>query len=173
MVDLELLIQHAAARSKVSAILSPTNPYVIPQDASIVGQTLVEMAQYIKALELQLTSKPNDLGHKDTVMSPSLSKPNELASYANSDAYALLDDDVPLSDHLKLLTLDHSNSRFFGTSSNVSLVKAAIKVRKESTGHSLDPEVMKRPEFWNIHPVRPLTIYSILLADPTSVAMDP
>lgn len=82
------------------------------------------------------------------------------------DALAITNamDNVVLSDDLKTLTSEKSQARFYGMSSNIMLIKAAMEIKKECTGNSglyLEPHVLgdKRPEFWSVHPVRAISYW--------------
>lgn len=72
--------------------------------------------------------------------------------------YATVDISANLRERLQQ---DPMNYRFFGKSSGVMLIQAALDLKNEYTGNSIErptsPAIgQKRPEFWNVRPVRPL-----------------
>lgn len=82
------------------------------------------------------------------------------------------DDDfvtVDISSNLReRLQQDPMNYRFFGKSSGVMLIQAAIDLKNEYTGNSIDrpdsPIIgAKRAEFWNVRPVSKFTRSSVIL----------
>jgi len=68
------------------------------------------------------------------------------------------DDDlahVALAEHLKLLSLDAIDKRFFGESSGFMLLRSAHGVKSEFTGvDSFNARHFKRPKYWGSQPVR-------------------
>lgn len=62
-------------------------------------------------------------------------------------------------EHLKDLFINPVHNRFFGKSSGVKLVKTAIDLKSEYAGKMPDENTVhvlgrKRPEYWNLLPVR-------------------
>ena len=80
---------------------------------------------------------------------------NGLAPLVEDDANQ--DEESKLVGDLKGLRLDPVHQRFFGKSSGIMLIRAAIDLKKEYTGKEDRPKdsIMpsKRPEFWNVCPV--------------------
>ncbi|THH16874.1 hypothetical protein EW146_g3841 [Bondarzewia mesenterica] len=62
-----------------------------------------------------------------------------------------------LQEHLKELSINPLQNRFFGKSSGVRLVKTALDLKSEYSGKELEKDAFnclgsRRPEFWNLHP---------------------
>jgi len=151
----------------VSAILSETTPFTVPDNQEAVLQLLVDLATHITTLETELdelritkTSVPES--SSTTNLSDSASFPT--TSGLSRDHY---DADSPegISENLENLALDQS--RHFGASSSLTLVKTAMDIKGElpqdvQLPSSLSSRYLKcrRPEFWAIYPVRSLFIFA-------------
>lgn len=66
---------------------------------------------------------------------------------------------VVLSDELQRMTSAQSHARFYGNSSNIDLIKAAVKMKKNCAGDeatAMKPHILgvRRPTFWSVPPVR-------------------
>jgi len=159
-----------SAQALVSEILSPSNPYVIPDDKDKIREVLVELASYIRNLEMELgrkTTKSN-VDSADS-LPPRTGEPAQDSSTSDSSSppkhICKLEDVnevVALSSVLERMNLEsdavNSYGRHFGKSSNAMLIKMAMDMRGEMTGEThLAASIFqgfKRPEFWAIYPVR-------------------
>lgn len=87
----------------------------------------------------------------DDGLAPACGPPD---SEDDDDDYAAID--YAAVDLKERLTQDHMNYRFFGKSSGVMLIQAALDLKNEYTGTVEQPNTpqigQKRPEFWNVRP---------------------
>ncbi|KAJ7598931.1 fungal-specific transcription factor domain-containing protein [Mycena floridula] len=131
-VALEFFQQHSAIRSTVSAILSPTTPYMVPTELSVLRLTLVELARYIEELEKALQAA-------FPLSSPS-EPPSPVVSLRLGDN---------LTDHIR----EQSRSRFYGGSNDMILLKSVIDIRKEFLGGKQHIcGYPRRPQYWSVYP---------------------
>lgn len=155
-----------AARSHIAAILFESSAYVVPDDPSDVREILVCIASYARQLEKDLASARKSLSPPAQSAEPSPPKSDDYPAHrapilpqtgipAKDGAKAGEDGlyiDTSLADNLKHLTIDAASSRFFGESSSVVLVKAAMDIKRENTGQEISPlqsHPTRRPEYWN------------------------
>lgn len=134
-------------------------------DTAITRRSLVEIAQHAFNLEQQLSifSQQINSSIQEAPTQPSYFRipvTEPTVSAADSD-----DDDVELSEHLNLMTLESSRNRFFGPSSSIMLVKTVVEAQlevslKASEYHSTEN---RRPEFWTVHPVSPASATQMTL----------
>ena len=127
-----LFDDYAVTRFKVAAILSASNVYPLPDTKVAVRQTLVELARYIHALELTLTSQP--LAFADNNSSSASTPPGSQISVPNDTVFEEADEDKVLDDHLKILNLKQCRSSFFGKSSSILMMKAVMDTHKRTFG---------------------------------------
>ncbi|KAJ7595716.1 fungal-specific transcription factor domain-containing protein [Mycena floridula] len=141
---LEFFQRHRAIRSTVAAILSPTKPYEVPKEFSVIRLTMVELAVYIDDLEKALESACSSSSSPSPTVSVT---PNDTLF----DDHALLDDHV-LSDRLKSMSLQESHIRFYGRSSNLMLMRTVMDIRKEFSGEQELSGYPMRVQYWAIPP---------------------
>jgi hypothetical protein len=89
---------------------------------------------------------------------PSPPAPEESESYSEDSEADAKDGSDELLGSLRRLCIKPSPRRYFGKSSGIELLRAAITIKsKSSNGEStgLEPEThtQRRPEFWRLHPV--------------------
>ncbi|KAJ8073388.1 Gypsy retrotransposon integrase-like protein 1 [Marasmius tenuissimus] len=109
-----------AIDSLVDKILSTTKQY-LPEDPRIIRQNLVDLATYIRHLTRELD------GHSASVTSRprSQTRASPLSTREEDEAVTQLDQ------HFKLLNIERTQSRYFGTSSRIMLVQNAMEIKKE------------------------------------------
>ncbi|KAF6744137.1 fungal-specific transcription factor domain-containing protein [Ephemerocybe angulata] len=144
----------------LDTILSPL--YQLPADPIVLHETMTSLAQYARALEKFLAEKipeqfseespsPNHSSSADAgeaVTSPGDDSKNEPEN-------PLYDDISALSDTLRenLLLESFAPQRFYGASSTIMLVKAAIDLNVAGTEQTIACLAKnKRPEFWTVRP---------------------
>ncbi|KAJ7496041.1 fungal-specific transcription factor domain-containing protein, partial [Mycena galericulata] len=143
------------AQSQIAAILSQTCPYTLPKEPSVVLRTLVDIAIYARDLERELAFLKGTALPDLPIGDPSITyarppTPTDLSLTA-TDGCVLTE----LNERMKGLMVDSSHNRFYGQSSDIMLVKAAMDIKKENgddkrlADHLL---AIKRPEYWNSHP---------------------
>lgn len=140
-------------------------------DTAITRRSLVEIAQHAFNLEQQLSIFSQHINSSIQeapaqpsyirIHTPPVTEPT--VSATDSD-----DDDVELSEHLNLMTLESSRNRFFGPSSSIMLVKTAVEAQleislKEHEASEYDCTANRRPEFWTVHPVSPVSATQMTL----------
>ncbi|KAL0566242.1 Gypsy retrotransposon integrase-like protein 1 [Marasmius crinis-equi] len=156
--------------SLVKSILSPTKPYIIPENPEQIRQVLTSLAYRIVTLEEQLAERdrdgdfPGSIGQRSPSMMCAYYTPATLTQDGDDDESdtglaAVLDEDV--KKHVKI---EHAQMRHFGQSSIVSFVRSALdaQVDKDALGTGSEPgqskaaaipqPMSRRPEFWNVHP---------------------
>ncbi|KAL0069032.1 Gypsy retrotransposon integrase-like protein 1 [Marasmius tenuissimus] len=109
-----------AINSLVDKILSTTKQY-LPEDPRIIRQNLVDLATYIRHLTRELD------GHSASVTSGprSQTRASPLSTREEDEVVTQLDQ------HFKLLNIERTQSRYFGTSSRIMLVQNAMEIKKE------------------------------------------
>ncbi|KAJ7578556.1 fungal-specific transcription factor domain-containing protein [Mycena floridula] len=100
-----------------------------------VQSTLLEFSEYIKVLEARLSSKVANESELET-------EPELLETEDNTDAV--------LADYMNLMTMSTSRDRFYGKSSNVTLLKTASAVISKA-GLRSRPNT-KRQQMWEVYP---------------------
>ncbi|KAJ7256469.1 hypothetical protein B0H12DRAFT_510408 [Mycena haematopus] len=136
-----------AAKDVVDGLLDQT--YVVPQDRDALLELLLEISRYARSLEQELSTQrhshcsPSSDGVPSTALSPKSDSDHQDAS----DDAGVVVDIQKLPAHLKRITTDTSNHRFFGKNSSIMFVKAAMEARLEgSTNISVPP--LTRPIYW-------------------------
>lgn len=162
----------------LKTILSPT--YQAPTNPAIIRETLINLARYSRALEIAV---PPDAMAEPRATAPSVhpspptSSTNEspeperpvLDFHAVRPPRTVADTDHPptscdelsaLADNLKRsISLTDSQDRFFGSSSSVAYLQAAVVMGGtdgppfKGAHPPLEVRPHLRPEFWSVHPV--------------------
>ncbi|KAJ7572514.1 fungal-specific transcription factor domain-containing protein [Mycena floridula] len=131
-------------RNLVATILSTKTPYIPPTGYQRTRATIVDLAQYIEVLEREIIQ-----------LSESTKRNYTIDDKSNTNfklEQPTLKDQIVLSDQLKSLALTQAQTRFYGHSSNLMLLKAVIDVRKQYSGVAEMPDQPKRLEYWRTHP---------------------
>ncbi|KAF7347215.1 Zn(2)-C6 fungal-type domain-containing protein [Mycena venus] len=154
-------LNYKNSREHVAAILSQTAVYVPSSDPAVLFQTLVGIAKYARNLEellavssstsLDLSSSP--FADPEDGISVDASQKNEVS---DDDDGVFVDLDViePMS-RLALRAPNselHEKHKFFGKSSSMNFVKAAMEGTNLGESHTFDTQ---RPEFWIVQPWHP------------------
>ncbi|KAJ7256470.1 fungal-specific transcription factor domain-containing protein [Mycena haematopus] len=136
------------ARNVVDGLLHHT--YIAPQDREALLELLLDISRYARSLEQQLDayrqsqSPPSDRVSCTTVSPKSDSNHQD----ASDDAVeGVLVDIQKLPEHLKRITSDTANNRFFGKNSSTMFVKAAMEARLGSFANLSAPR-LTRPKYW-------------------------
>ncbi|KAJ6629499.1 hypothetical protein B0H10DRAFT_1987446 [Mycena sp. CBHHK59/15] len=139
----------------VDVILSETAAYQAPKERTDLIQLLVDVSRYARSLEQEIAayrqsqSPPSDGAHID----PAPSGLNEDQDTAGEDGEVIEIHKLP--DHLRRIVSSTANHRFFGESSSLMFVKAAIEAPKEHPGCipvTNSTSGTRRPEFWTTYP---------------------
>lgn len=132
------------AKTQITSILSTSVPYELPADPLLVIKTLTELASYARTLEIELKKQNQD----HTGLYPLGSAPGSRLeqNYPNID--------LEVSDSIKRLELLGIQETFMGEESQLALVKEAMSIRNQYTPGQKSGTELKRPEFWDLHPVR-------------------
>jgi len=146
-----------STHSLIQSILS-TSVHDGPNDNTTMRQSLAKLAQHTLNLEQELSTLREDANGESRATDKCAPSETSTTSTASTSAFTTNeDDDFDLSEGVKRLTIESSHNRFFGSSSTMMLVKAAMEMQKASNGgrriKSPDLSVNLRPAFWNIHPV--------------------
>ncbi|KAJ7072113.1 fungal-specific transcription factor domain-containing protein [Mycena amicta] len=142
-------------QKQISAILSTTSPFSLPQDPAAALRILVDVAAYAKSLEQEVAVLREATLPDLPIVDPSTSytrppTPTDL-SLSATDGCVLTE----LNERMKGLMVDSSHNRFYGSSSDIMLVKTAMDIKRESgedknlADHLL---ALKRPEYWLAKP---------------------
>lgn len=138
----------AFAKSQVSLILEPS--YQVPtDDSTLLLRTLKEISAYARSLEKSVDADPRTGNHSSPDSSNSLSHHSSttytpvgldphnfteslFSPYSIDTASSDLDVvEVELADIVKNLELEASADTFFGRSSQLALMKTALKIKEE------------------------------------------
>ncbi|KAJ7646785.1 fungal-specific transcription factor domain-containing protein [Roridomyces roridus] len=119
------------AQEHVEAILTQSTAYINSRN---LRNVLLDLARYARSLEDQLQKPARPLDPPDD--------PTE-------------DDSVP--DGILILTngfheklvFESAQSRYFGRSSGLFLIQAALDMKKAHDGHGSNVQIIRRPEFWD------------------------
>ncbi|KIK55975.1 hypothetical protein GYMLUDRAFT_47450 [Collybiopsis luxurians FD-317 M1] len=144
----------------VDAILSTRRPFQIPDDQASVRKVLVDLANHIRDLEediAQLRRVTDSLTQSVNAMEQQTDRNDPLHWPTNSLGTYSVEN---LVEDLKTFEFDAKNVRHFGSSSNVTLMKAAMDIKKETylqnrgeAVHEVQPgRSHRRPEFWTVYP---------------------
>ncbi|KAE9392720.1 hypothetical protein BT96DRAFT_924543 [Gymnopus androsaceus JB14] len=141
----------------VEAILSTRHPFEVPNDSVKVKQILVDLANHIKKLEEDMAQLrrgsastlsevvyPGDTASK---MAMDESQEDEAAIQV-SPSYSVDD----LTNRLRMFEFDEKSPRHFGVSSNITLIKAVMDIKKLYAGDKPLKPHTKRTEFWMVQP---------------------
>ncbi|KAJ7631671.1 fungal-specific transcription factor domain-containing protein [Mycena polygramma] len=144
-------LNYKNSREHVAAILSKTTAYVPSEDPQVLYQILVDIAKYARNLEeliavssstLDLTPSPaGDLDNDGAKGSPGLEEPNDSVDGVFVDSRII----EPMS-QLALHAPISESYIFFGKSSSVTFLKAAME---DGPGETFEAQ---RPEFWKFQP---------------------
>ncbi|KAJ7172847.1 hypothetical protein C8R43DRAFT_675631 [Mycena crocata] len=132
-----------AARALVNDLLSGTHE--TPRDPDALLQLLLQVSRYAKSLEQELTTRQSGTPSVRASGSP------DSDSHADDDA-GIVVNIQELPDHLKALTADMANHRFFGKTGSVMFLGAAIEALQKDTVRPGHRARSKRPQFWSTLP---------------------
>ncbi|ESK86699.1 hypothetical protein Moror_10946 [Moniliophthora roreri MCA 2997] len=140
------------ARSLVNAILSSSKPYVVPEDPAIVREILVDLANYARSLDRQLSlargQPSDDLDSPKHSTSPITSNTTPEPEYGDQEVADSIDS---LAEDLRMMSVAHPK-RHFGKSSNFMLVQSAMDARRDVLGDKEFTAAVfakyQRPENW-------------------------
>ncbi|KAJ7157352.1 fungal-specific transcription factor domain-containing protein [Mycena filopes] len=143
------------AQEHVAEILSATTFYVPSNDPIVTYKILLEVAQYARTLEERLaalqpqtlvpiTSTPAATSPGSPPLSMSTEGPTNVC--AGGTLPGVFDEHLPIRDPLRGLTPSgNETDRFYGRSSSVEFIKAAMKLMHGNTARVVG---VQRPEFW-------------------------
>ncbi|KAJ6541636.1 fungal-specific transcription factor domain-containing protein [Mycena capillaripes] len=149
-------LNYQSAREHVAAILSTTTAYVPSTDPVVLFQILVDVAKYARNLEelLAISSSASMNLLSTPSLAPEDNKSTDVEEKEEDDPTndgVLVDSSI--TDPLRRLALRvpisgaDENFRFFGKSSSMNFIKAAMQYAGEA--YSFDAQ---RDEFWTIQP---------------------
>ncbi|KAJ7722563.1 fungal-specific transcription factor domain-containing protein [Mycena maculata] len=156
------------AQEHVANILSTSTVYIPSDDHAALYRLLVEVAKYARSLEQKVaTLQPQTPVPVSTTPLPGTPMPVSLVTTSppTLEACSTLIDAIPVTDEEQWSIEDSLTSlipsgakktdRFYGKSSSVEFVKAAIKHIHGGTVHIVG---IQRPEFWTVQPWEKLVI---------------
>lgn len=143
----------------VDGLLCQTPPYQVPKDHEALLKLLLEVARYARSLERELDAcrdrtSPSSSDQAHTLPSEqrgSSSVSPKAEEQDEEDVTGVVIDLQKLPAHLRRITTDTSNNRFFGTNSSVLFVQAAIEAARENDSSDSIPR-LTRPEYWAPQP---------------------
>ncbi|KAF8205734.1 fungal-specific transcription factor domain-containing protein [Mycena galopus ATCC 62051] len=131
------------ARTTVDGLLRQT--YTAPQDREALLELLLEISRYARSLEQELETcrqSQSPLSGSSTAVSPE-------SDYQEAHEEAGIVVEIQkLPEHLKRITMDAANHRFFGKNSSIMFVKAAMEARMGSIPTATVPPRLTRAMFW-------------------------
>ncbi|KAJ3822648.1 fungal-specific transcription factor domain-containing protein [Lentinula raphanica] len=165
--------QSASVQAIIGAVIAEPETYAVPEDPSVVRKMLLDLSYHARSLERQVSR-----WRQAAQGSPSASAEASLntLSYLNSedesdgiDSDSSLsegdDDETHLSGSLRdigLISGDKKLSqRHFGKTSNMVMMKTAVKIKKEILGDQMQfpssetqwaERMHRRPEYWSYYP---------------------
>ncbi|KAK7060301.1 Gypsy retrotransposon integrase-like protein 1 [Paramarasmius palmivorus] len=138
-----------STRTLVEEILSPTTPYVVPNDPSDVRRALFDLAQRVRYLEHELATRPKD-------SMPIQPSPEPDVEHKNTPIPESSEITTEISDSVYEMNTGESRLRHYGTSSRPMLVQTALNIKNaakgEEDGYDRLTFTLKRPEFWELSP---------------------
>ncbi|KAE9399356.1 hypothetical protein BT96DRAFT_690864 [Gymnopus androsaceus JB14] len=141
-------------QATVEAILSTRHRFEVPNDSVKVKQLLVDLANHIKKLEEDITQ----LRHGSASTLSEAVRPGDTTSMdENQEDEAAIQVSPSysvdgLTNSLGMFEFDEKSPRHFGGSSNITLVKAVMDIKKLYAGDKPLRPHTKRTEFWTIQP---------------------
>ncbi|KAF9268426.1 hypothetical protein L218DRAFT_954789 [Marasmius fiardii PR-910] len=149
-------------RALVNAILSPSKPYIPPEDPEAVKKILIRLANHARSLDRQVSELAYAirLDYESLSATGSPAAPNNTSGPAAQSEQSEAEDSIDsLAQELKNMSVTHFYKRHFGKSSNYMLVQSVMDSRCDVLGDpTFTQEIFvkyKRPEFWNYHPWLP------------------
>ncbi|KAF5346419.1 hypothetical protein D9758_012744 [Tetrapyrgos nigripes] len=175
-----------SVQALVGEILSTSSPYDPPEDPEKIREVLVQLASYIRNLEVELgrANASSQAGSPPPVQAPDNFVPAHTRSRPTRNHVTKLEDingDTSLSNVFRGMSVRSGTpdtfQRHFGKSSNVILIKFAMDMRMKITGDDDLPELIfksfKRSAYWDVLPdlieiyFEKINIYMPLLHRPT------
>ncbi|KAK7020194.1 Gypsy retrotransposon integrase-like protein 1 [Paramarasmius palmivorus] len=163
--------------SLIGAILSPSTPFVVPEDPEVTRQMLVDLANHARTLDRQLSLARGTLVSEDT-FHPNRPFPQTTSTTPSPNSEAEAEDsedslDTITTDFQKLL-ITH-NQRHYGRSSDFVFLQYAFEAGR--IPRMLQPLTgtvfasFRRPEFWHRLPFQricdtPDPGYPLVFPDP-------
>ncbi|KAK1222310.1 Gypsy retrotransposon integrase-like protein 1 [Marasmius sp. AFHP31] len=145
------------ARALVNAVLSTSNPFVVPEDPEQVLQILFDLANHARSLDRQLSLARETFGGHDasSVPVPTITAVPFLSGIPEAEKDRDVEDSIEqLTAELGKVALSHEK-RHIGKSSYYMLVVSVMDARR-GTSSSSDRAFLttifrnhKRPEFWS------------------------
>ncbi|KAJ6490649.1 hypothetical protein C8R47DRAFT_454801 [Mycena vitilis] len=137
------------AKTVVDGLLQQT--YAAPQEREALLQLLLEVSRYARSLEHELDSyrqsqSPSDRSER---AASSVSPKSDAVEQTQEDPGFVVDIQK-LPEHLKRITVDAADHRFYGKNSSLSFVKVAMEARREN-GQLVVPRAT-RPMYWGPQP---------------------
>ncbi|KAJ7661669.1 fungal-specific transcription factor domain-containing protein [Mycena rosella] len=143
------------AKNVVDGLLRQTSTFQAPEDREALLQLLVEVAHYARSLEQELDTHRSQTSPSDQASNNSVS-PQADAQDTEVESGIVIDF-KKLPEHMRRITMDTANHRFFGKNSSINFLKTAIEgVRQEAIfiPRSTRPEFWARQP-WEAHPEAP------------------
>ncbi|KAJ7782338.1 hypothetical protein DFH07DRAFT_790295 [Mycena maculata] len=122
--------------------------YHAPQDRETLLQLLLEVSRYAKGLEGELDAYRQAQSPSDRTSSTAVS-PKSNDADAEEDLGEVVDIEK-LPEHIKRITMDAANHRFFGKNSSMLFVREAY--RRNSSNNDTSTPRLTRPQFWTTQP---------------------
>ncbi|KAJ7685586.1 hypothetical protein DFH06DRAFT_1358159 [Mycena polygramma] len=137
------------AKSVVDGLLQQT--YAAPQEREALLQLLLEVSRYARSLENELdtyrqSQSPSDRSDR---AASSVSPKSDTVEHTQEDPGFVVDIQK-LPEHLKRITVDAADHRFYGKNSSLSFVKVAMEARRENA--PLVVPRATRPMYWGPQP---------------------
>ncbi|KAF7363846.1 Fungal-trans domain-containing protein [Mycena sanguinolenta] len=153
-------------RNVVDGLLQRT--YIAPQDREALLELLLEISRYARNLEQELDTYRQSHSPSSTDRTAvSVSPKSDFHDAPHEDA-GLVVDIQKLPEHLKRVTMDAANNRFFGKNSSIMFVKAAMEARSgrftDVSARPLTRPMYWTPLPWEVHP-DPVVKYTFPPAD--------
>ncbi|KAJ8073924.1 Gypsy retrotransposon integrase-like protein 1 [Marasmius tenuissimus] len=145
------------ARALVNAILSTSKPFVIPEDSESIRQILVDLANYARSLDRQISLSRETLGgHDASSMSTTTAAPSLRGTPEAEEDREVEDSIEQLTTELRKVALSHEKRHIIGKSSYYMLVQSVMDARRGASGdRAFITTVFKnhqRPGFWKPFP---------------------
>ncbi|KAF7347198.1 Fungal-trans domain-containing protein [Mycena venus] len=142
------------AQEHVASILSTTTVYVPSHDPTANHQILVEVARYARSLEEKLAARPHTIVSNTVSSNPG--SPDDSSSSRTSEAGASTHAEEH-EDATRILVPSVSKraDRFFGLSSSVQFIKAAMRHMHGNTSYVVG---VQRHQFWSMQPWEKIAI---------------
>jgi len=138
-----------STQALINAILSTTTPFVVPQDLARVKEMLVELANYARSLDRQLSLIRGTAIQPETLPSSTSSTlPDRPAEHEEGQDVEVSVES--LSQDLGQFSIDYA-WRHFGKSGYLTSIQSSIDSRQDVGGRSFYSDVfrkLQRPEFW-------------------------